>query len=430
MSTILGTGVPPSGLLVHLDAGNIKSYPKTGSVWTDLSGNGNHTTLYNSPTYNSDFSGSLIFNAGPYGVVQNAVLSRQTYTKLAWFKFTTLYSSNNIISGFSSGHAFWGGSSTKLQAGHQNNGYVTIESTTTLKENIWYFGAVTFDSSVGWKLYLNGNLEATSSNLVIFDGNTDIALGSFGGSGNNLNGNIGMAMVYNRILSATEIKQVYNSTVNRFSTKLLISPKAICDLDPANPASWPGSGSNLIDLTGNGYNFAATASDFATYNGQTVLRLDGSLARRAISGLNITLPYTILAVTRYNGLGSNRRNRTITSNNNNWLMNHWNGNKRTYFAEGWVSYGVTGANDNDWVIGIVTGNSTYGDFHCYFDSATDSSDYPNNGSAAPGGIALGGYGAYNEPSNCDIGLFRVYNGELSVIQIQQIYNSIKSRFGQ
>ena len=51
-----------SGLVLCLDAGNAKSYPGSGTVWTDLSGNGNTGTLINGPTYNSANGGSIVFD--------------------------------------------------------------------------------------------------------------------------------------------------------------------------------------------------------------------------------------------------------------------------------------------------------------------------------------------------------------------------------
>ena len=36
-----------SGLVMLLDAANPKSYPGTGTTWSDLSGNGNNGTLTN-----------------------------------------------------------------------------------------------------------------------------------------------------------------------------------------------------------------------------------------------------------------------------------------------------------------------------------------------------------------------------------------------
>ena len=50
------------GLVLCLDAANPKSYPGSGTTWYDLSGNGNHGTLINGPTYNSDNKGSIVFD--------------------------------------------------------------------------------------------------------------------------------------------------------------------------------------------------------------------------------------------------------------------------------------------------------------------------------------------------------------------------------
>ena len=51
-----------NGLVLALDAANIKSYPGSGTTWTDLSGIGNNGTLTNGPTYSSANGGSLVFN--------------------------------------------------------------------------------------------------------------------------------------------------------------------------------------------------------------------------------------------------------------------------------------------------------------------------------------------------------------------------------
>lgn len=53
------------GLVLRLDAGNIKSYPGTGTSWYDLSGNNNHFTV-NSSAFNSSGPKYMDFN-GSYG---------------------------------------------------------------------------------------------------------------------------------------------------------------------------------------------------------------------------------------------------------------------------------------------------------------------------------------------------------------------------
>ena len=41
MAVFSGPEIVNNGLVLHLDAGNSRSYPGTGTAWIDLSGNGN-----------------------------------------------------------------------------------------------------------------------------------------------------------------------------------------------------------------------------------------------------------------------------------------------------------------------------------------------------------------------------------------------------
>ena len=69
-----------AGLVLNLDAGNTTSYPGSGTTWTDLSGKGNHGTLYNSVTYNSSNQGSLVFNGYENGQGPNPYVLLPTNT--------------------------------------------------------------------------------------------------------------------------------------------------------------------------------------------------------------------------------------------------------------------------------------------------------------------------------------------------------------
>jgi hypothetical protein len=62
MSVFGGPNVTDSGLVLNLDAGNIKSYPGTGTIWFDKSGNANNGTLINGPTFNTGSLGSIVFD--------------------------------------------------------------------------------------------------------------------------------------------------------------------------------------------------------------------------------------------------------------------------------------------------------------------------------------------------------------------------------
>ena len=62
MSVIGGPNIVEDGLVLSLDAANTKSYPGSGTVWSDLSGNSNNGTLTNGPTFDSGNKGSIVFD--------------------------------------------------------------------------------------------------------------------------------------------------------------------------------------------------------------------------------------------------------------------------------------------------------------------------------------------------------------------------------
>jgi len=75
-------------LVLWLDAGNVASYPGTGTVWTDISTNGFVCNLVNGPTYSSGNGGSIVFNGmDTYGTIAHDVdfaLGADDFTLEAW----------------------------------------------------------------------------------------------------------------------------------------------------------------------------------------------------------------------------------------------------------------------------------------------------------------------------------------------------------
>ena len=57
MATNYNPTIVTDGLKVCFDAANPKSYPGSGTTWYDLSGNDNHGTLLNEPSFSSDKGG-------------------------------------------------------------------------------------------------------------------------------------------------------------------------------------------------------------------------------------------------------------------------------------------------------------------------------------------------------------------------------------
>ena len=219
MGVSYNSKIVTDGLVLCLDAGNRKSYPGTGTAWTDLSGSGNNGTLFFESTYSSANGGSIVFDGIQDCVVVNnsaSILSSTAYTKIAWFYPTSFATNNNFISGGETGqHAFWLMGGNTLKAGH-NGTWDTVISSTTLSLNTWYCGAVTFNTTTGWILYLNGVQEDTDSSTTTFNGDGDIYIAAFRFGQNNFTGRISNALVYNRVLTATEIQQNYLATKSRY----------------------------------------------------------------------------------------------------------------------------------------------------------------------------------------------------------------------
>ena len=86
MSINYNPTISTSGLVLSLDAANKKSYPGTGTTWTDLSGNGNNFTI-NASAYNGTGPKYMDFN-GSYGCAVTAsgsdLLISGTVTAIVW----------------------------------------------------------------------------------------------------------------------------------------------------------------------------------------------------------------------------------------------------------------------------------------------------------------------------------------------------------
>jgi hypothetical protein len=212
----LGSGVRvgPSELVLSLDASNPASYDGTSGYWNDLSGRGNNTTLQGStPWTSNDQTSYFTFNDGLATV--DTILSNQAYTKIVVFRYSTSYYGNLISGDDANGHAFWGADTPYLNAGH-NGAWYLVTSPVITPVNQWVFGAVTFNTTTGWRLYMNDNAVVTNGDTTPFDANpANLEVGGYSYA-NYLGGDIALAQVYNRVLNDSEIAQRYRFFQRRF----------------------------------------------------------------------------------------------------------------------------------------------------------------------------------------------------------------------
>ena len=207
-----------SGLVLRLNASDSASYPGSGSTWTDLAGAQQNVTLYNSPTHTSGTPAYFTFNgSNQYGLGSGSVLPTTAYTKSVWF-YLNAYQDNNIVSG--DGHFMYmgvAGSTHKIYCGHSNWGnYLAYPSSATLNLNTWYYAALTFNTTDGMKLYINGVLDSSyTANKGAHPGTGTINVATFNG-GNLMNGRISKVYCYNTSLTGPEVLQNFNADKSEF----------------------------------------------------------------------------------------------------------------------------------------------------------------------------------------------------------------------
>ena len=225
MAISAGPDIVEDGLVLCLDAANDRSYPGTGTTWTDLAGN-NNGTLTNGPTFDSANGGSIVFDGSDDRVSiplaslptpQNS--TNLTYEAVVKFdtidgNFKTIFSQND---GTGTGRILLAASRTADRA-------CTVVTGTQIQYSISDLAANTvFTMTLGISgtniyLGLNGVLQLVNTNSFSYTGNGEINIGtSSSGAGHFLDGNVFAARVYNRFLSTDELRQNHEATVGRYS---------------------------------------------------------------------------------------------------------------------------------------------------------------------------------------------------------------------
>ena len=215
MGAFGGPDIITDGLVFAVDAGSIRSYSGSGTTWATLKGEYN-ATLTNGPSFDSGNGGSFDFDGSDdYCSISGLALSTTAYTKAVWFNPDG--ATSNIVSGGNDGmHAFWmGGTNTNLRSGH-NNAWSTVDYSPGVMTGQWWYGVVSFNTTTGWKLYLNGELVDTSTNTTTFTGGTAVRISAFIAASNTFNGKISSVGIYNRALTDAEVLQNYNAQKTRF----------------------------------------------------------------------------------------------------------------------------------------------------------------------------------------------------------------------
>lgn len=201
------------GLILCLDAGNVKSYPGSGTTWTDISRNNNNCTLTNGPTFSSANGGCIVFD-GVDDRVGNSNLKYSPFTYDVYFKGGSGYISRLFGYGWglyvnnSNQLAVWVDTNTSHRS---TTTYITYESTSITNISIAF-------TNSAFSLYKNGVFLQTVSTPAssVYSTTTQFNIGSDSTSGGFFTGNIYSIKMYNRGLTAQEIAQNFNANKTRF----------------------------------------------------------------------------------------------------------------------------------------------------------------------------------------------------------------------
>jgi hypothetical protein len=261
--TVLNNNYPSivtDGLVLNLDAGFVSSYPKTGTTWKDLSGNGSNGTLLNGVSYSGTNYGSLVFD-GTNDSIQVTTSSTLQLTGLTiniWYN--SAVSSNTALTLPTSGSAFilhFRGAGFYLTASDSSvSGYLAWNSpTTNLPANQWLMLTATWDGST-MKLYYNSTKQTSERS---FSGGTNnrlrdisaINIGTFFNSSQPwANGNIMIYSLYDRALTQQEVNQNYYAGLQRF----IPTDELVLSLDAQNTNLYATSPTTAYDVSGNNNN--------------------------------------------------------------------------------------------------------------------------------------------------------------------------------
>jgi hypothetical protein len=221
------------GLVLYLDAANVRSYVSGSTNWIDLSTGLNNGALQNAPVFNSSNYGNIVFNGtdeyASFSTNPNLNFTGTSPYTISFY--ANILTTSAIFSGFinressipRNGYTFWFYRDSLTQVAIASERWTgdNIQKVTFILLNnsecinVWNQYTVTYENST-LKFYLNGELKDTNLSATgnITNTSTPLEIGKritdYG------NFKLSSALIYNKALSPAEIAQNYNTLKTRF----------------------------------------------------------------------------------------------------------------------------------------------------------------------------------------------------------------------
>lgn len=229
MGAYIGTEIVNSGLVLHLDAANPRSYPGTGTTWYDVSSNSNNGALGNGVGYSANNAGSMVFDGIDDYIDcggNTSIKPTSAITVSAWFKFTSITSNNRVLSDWHQAGVtgdrwiFYNPTASTITWYMTSSGTgeagVPVAYTPILNQWVNLVGTYNGSNQI---LYVNSaEFSSRARTGLLYAGNSaqTVRIGRQAESGGSLNGNIAQVFIYNRALSAQEIFQNFEAVRGRY----------------------------------------------------------------------------------------------------------------------------------------------------------------------------------------------------------------------
>jgi len=436
--------------LIHTYLGQKWGISNTDRRIIDLSGN-NHGLLGNGTTADMplfDFynKGALKLDGSTdyVSVENNTSLNPTTVTVSLWLKRNNYQSGiTNFIrrNDFDSYALMATNNTDTVWFRIRNSVPAVVDAQTSMPLNTWTNLVGTFDGS-NVRIYKDGVLANTASNtspISYSASNTTMIIGRDDAvSGRYAPVSYGSILIYNRALSALEIRQNYEAQKSKF-IHTLVQQGMTLSLDAGNPYSYAGAGFDWYDVSGNSY--ICTLINGPTYN-------NGAIVFDATNDfVDLTYPYSVPIAASGNAVRSMFAwVRTTSTGNQAFISTGTAASSQSFNLVKYGSYiGVMGYN-NDYY--PSTGNAgiliTDGVWHyigvtfdgtnlrMYVDGILDNTSgtltYSTTGQN--NFIGKSSHTGNENYTNGSMGMVHVYNRALSGAEVLQNYNATKGRFGR
>ena len=221
MSLNHSPAIVTDGLILCLDAANIRSYPGTGTTWTDLKG-GNNGTLVNSPSFSAENGGRIVFD-GTDEYMDDITIPNTTNQLTV--EFALNYNDGGYFNIFEASYnvrpMLWVDSSERLECSYSTAAGGFVSPGNYIDQDI--IATVLFDGTAtpGISLYVNGSLVGTKTTQhVTWSDGLDFTFFNRNNSGTRslfYKGEVYSIKFYSRILTADEIRRNYEATAGRYT---------------------------------------------------------------------------------------------------------------------------------------------------------------------------------------------------------------------